>query len=80
MKVVLWFLMMFMPLMANVSSVNEEQLFYNYPFNCYCYYQIGYKKALKLYFSAKILLLFLFSSSTLLKSINILDSLIINRL
>ena len=26
MKVVLWFLMMFMPLMANASSVNEEQL------------------------------------------------------
>ena len=28
MKVVLWFLMMFMPLMANASSVNEEQLFH----------------------------------------------------
>ena len=28
MKVVLWFLMMFMPFMANASSVNEEQLFH----------------------------------------------------
>lgn len=28
MKVVLWFLMMFMPLLANASSVNEEQLFH----------------------------------------------------
>ena len=28
MKVVLWFLMMLMPLMANASSVNEEQLFH----------------------------------------------------
>jgi hypothetical protein len=28
MKVVLWCLMMFMPLMANASSVNEEQLFH----------------------------------------------------
>lgn len=28
MKVVLWFLMMFMPLMANASSVNKEQLFH----------------------------------------------------
>lgn len=28
MKVVLWFLMMFMPLMANASSINEEQLFH----------------------------------------------------
>lgn len=28
MKVVLWFLMMFMPLMASASSVNEEQLFH----------------------------------------------------
>lgn len=28
MKVVLWFLMMFMPLMANASSVNEERLFH----------------------------------------------------
>ena len=26
MKVVLWFLMMFMPLVANASSINEEQL------------------------------------------------------
>ena len=28
MKVVLWFLMMFMPLLANASSLNEEQLFH----------------------------------------------------
>ena len=28
MKVVLWFLMMFMPLLASASSVNEEQLFH----------------------------------------------------
>lgn len=28
MKVVLWFLMMFMPLMVNASSVKEEQLFH----------------------------------------------------
>lgn len=33
MKVVLWFLMMFMPLMANASSVNEEQLFHR--LDCY---------------------------------------------
>lgn len=28
MKVVLWFLMMLMPLLASASSVNEEQLFH----------------------------------------------------